>query len=456
MSDSGSTIAAIATARGESALAVVRVSGPDAVAIATRCFRPVDLSAVETHTAHVGTAHREGQALDQVVATVFRAPRTATGEDIVEITTHGGDYAPQLVVAALVAAGARPAQAGEFTQRAFLNGKMDLAQAEAVADLIHASSRMAHRASLTHVQGRYSDVLKGARQELLDLTGLVELELDFSEEDVAFADPDHLRSLIDRTHALLSELIGSSGLGDVLREGARVTIAGRPNAGKSTLLNALVGREQAIVSPIAGTTRDAIEADAEFGGVRLRFADTAGLRDSSDAIEAEGVSRARKRIAETDALVYVYALPGHLNDDERVLVEQAVASAVPTFVVANKSDRAPDAALPKVEGAHVLPFSAAHASADEARDFGERVAESIVGGERPDVARVVLNQRHRYHLAQARDAVARVRDGMDGGMTGDLLALDLRAALDALGSITGQITNEDVLDGIFSRFCIGK
>ncbi len=450
------TIAAIATARGESALAIVRLSGPEAIAIAARCFRPTDLTTVDTHTAHVGTAHRDGQALDQVVATVFRAPRTATGEDIVEITTHGGDYAPQLVLAALMAAGARPAEAGEFTQRAFLNGKLDLAQAEAVADLIHASSQMAHRASLGHVQGRYSDVLSGARQELLDLTGLVELELDFSEEDVAFADPDHLRSLIDKTHALLTDLLGTSGLGDVLREGARVTIAGRPNAGKSTLLNALVGREQAIVSPIAGTTRDAVEADAEFGGIRLRFADTAGLRESDDVIEAEGVSRARKRIAETDALVYVYSLPDGLLDDERVLIKQAVASGVPTFVVANKRDQAPNEVLVDVSGAEVVALSAIDASAERAHALGVQIAESIVGSERPDAARVVLNQRHRYHLAQARDAVTRVREGLDSGMTGDLLALDLRAALDALGAITGQITNEDVLDGIFSRFCIGK
>ncbi len=456
MSSKSDTIAAIATARGESALAIVRLSGPDAVAVASRCFRPVDLNAVATHTAHVGTAHRKGQALDQVVATVFRAPRTATGEDIVEITTHGGDYAPQLVLAALMAEGARPAEAGEFTQRAFLGGKLDLAQAEAVADLIHASSQLAHRASLGHVQGRYSSVLAGARQELLDLTGLVELELDFSEEDVAFADPDHLRALIDKTHTLLADLLGTSGFGDVLREGARVTIAGRPNAGKSTLLNALIGREHAIVSPIAGTTRDAVEADAEFGGIRLRFADTAGLRESSDVIEAEGVSRARKRITETDALIYVYALPDELRDEENTVIGQAVASGVPTFVVANKRDRSPDAVLPSIEGARVLPFSALEASADDAHALGVGVADSIAGVQRPDVARVVLNQRHRYHLQQAKSAVARVRNGLDDGMTGDLLALDLRAALDALGAITGQITNEDVLDGIFSRFCIGK
>jgi tRNA modification GTPase len=452
------TIAAIATARGESALAIVRLSGPDAVRIAAACFRPADLTAADSHTAHVGVAHRDAQVLDQVVATVFRAPRTATGEDIVEITTHGGDYAPQLVLSALVAAGARPADAGEFTQRAFLNGKLDLAQAEAVADLIHASSQMAHRASLGHVQGRYSDVLAQARQELLDLTGLIELELDFSEEDVAFADLDHLRALIGKTHALLTDLLGSAGLGDVLREGARVTIAGRPNAGKSTLLNALVGREQAIVSAIPGTTRDAVEADAEFGGLRLRFADTAGLRDSDDAIEAEGVRRALARLEHTDALVYVYDLSQELHADERAHIERAVQSRTPTFVIGNKRDLAPraDLASDLPAAADVRAFSAQEASAEQARALGEAIARSIVGGERPDVARVVLNQRHRFHLSQARDAVERVQSGLGSGLTGDLLALDLRAALDALGAITGQITTEDVLDGIFSRFCIGK
>jgi tRNA modification GTPase len=450
------TIAAIATARGESALAVVRLSGPEAIAIAARCLRPFDLTAAPTHTLHVGTAHRSGEALDQVVAAVFRAPRSSTGEDVVEITTHGGDYAPQLMLAALVAEGARPADAGEFTQRAFLNGKLDLAQAEAVADLIHAGSQMAHRAALGHVKGRYSDALASVRQELLDVTGLVELELDFSEEDVAFADIGRLRDLLGRCERLLADLLGSVGLGDVLREGARVVIAGRPNAGKSTLLNALVGRDQAIVSATPGTTRDAVEADAEFGGIRLRLTDTAGLRETQDAIEAEGVRRARQRVGEADALVYVFALPDGLEADERATIQSAIASGVPVTVVANKRDAVRNAALPTVEGADVVSFSALTAEADEARALGERIAERIVGASRADVARVVLNQRHRFHLAQARDAVERARQGLEAGLSGDLLALDLRAALDALGAITGQITNEDVLDGIFSRFCIGK
>ena len=284
------TIAAIATARGRAALAVVRLSGPHAVEIGAECFRGDDLTAAESQTAHVGyITGSDGRDVDQVVVTLFLAPRSVTGEDVVEISCHGGDFAAQMILERLLAAGARMADPGEFTQRAFVNGKMDLAQAEAVADLIHASSSMAHRVSLSHLQGRYSDVLSQLRGELLELAALIELELDFPDEDVEFADRERLERLLAQSDRLLCELLDSYRLGSRLRDGVRVVIGGRPNAGKSTLLNALLGRDRAIVSATPGTTRDEIEAEAEIGGVRYRFVDTAGLRETSDAVEAEGV-----------------------------------------------------------------------------------------------------------------------------------------------------------------------
>ena len=477
------TIAAIATARGQAALAVVRTSGPAAVDVAARCFRGADLAAAASHTAHVGyLARPEGGEVDQVVATVFRAPRSATGEDVVEVTCHGGEVAARLVLDALLAAGARLARPGEFTQRAFLHGKLDLTQAEAVADLIHAGSARAHRASLQHLKGRYAERLDALRDELLELCGFVELEIDFAEEDVAFADRDRLEALLGSADALLSDLLASYATGAMLRDGVRAVIGGRPNAGKSTLLNALVGRDRAIVSPTPGTTRDAVAAEVELDGLRWRFVDTAGLRATADAIEAEGVRRAERSIDEADVLLYVVDLTTGLDADERAFLH-ALASrnatgegardkahdgtgsgetgGVHAILVGNKADLAPDAPPPLDAPARlsVVRLSAAEARRDEARLAPLLTAlRSVVDAHlrRADASPVVMNQRHRQHLAAARAAVRRAQEALAAGVSGDLLALDLRAALHELGQITGAITNETVLDRIFSRFCIGK
>ncbi len=455
------TIAAIATARGRAALAIVRLSGPEAVPIAAACFRGRDLRQVDSHTAHVGFVQAEdGQDIDQVVATVFRAPRSVTGEDVVELSCHGGDFAPALILECLLRLGARLAEPGEFTQRAFLQGKMDLTQAEAVADLIHASSSLAHRVSLSHLQGRYSDALGRLRDELLELCALVELEQDFSEEDVAFADRARLGGLLDHAEALLSELLASYRVGELLRDGVRVVIGGWPNAGKSTLLNALVGRDRAIVSPTPGTTRDEIEAEAEIEGLRFRFVDTAGLREAADAIEAEGVRRAHRAIDRADLLLYVYDLAEGLEASERAFLQQAAAQAsLRTIVVGNKRDLVEHAAAPNLDGLPVVQLSAERGQ----RDAGELAAlvrllvDTVAAGlSDSDASHVVMNQRHRQHLRAALDAVGAARQALDAGLSGDLLTLDLRAALHELGAITGAITNEDVLDQIFSRFCIGK
>ena len=462
MRQRGDTIAAIATARGQAALAIVRLSGPEACRIAAACFRGADLQAVPSHTAHFGyVLSPEGEPIDQVVATVFRAPRSYTGEDVVELTCHGGDLAPQLILETLLHHGARLAEHGEFTLRAFLNGKLDLAQAEAVADLIHAGSTRAHRVSLAHLQGRYSEQLQRLRSDLLELCAYVELELDFSDEDVEFADRTQLEALLDRTERLLDELLRSYRLGELLRDGVRVVIGGRPNAGKSTLLNALLGQDRAIVSPVPGTTRDQIEAEAEIEGLRFRFVDTAGLRATADEIEAEGVRRAQQAIAAADVLVYVFDLTVGLAPEEQAYLTRLRTEqpALPVIVVGNKQDLLEtEPTLPALDRP-VLALSA-HRARQDAAELQPLIRELVAAvtadlGSMDDSA-VVMNQRHRQHLARAREAVQAARAALDQGLSGDLLALELRRALHELGAITGEITTEDVLDQIFSRFCIGK
>jgi tRNA modification GTPase len=467
------TIAAIATARGRAALAIVRLSGPDAVATADRRFPSKDLAAEGSHTAHVGffTA-ADGTPIDQVVVTLFRAPRSATGEDVVEISCHGGDVAPQLVLQSVLDAGARLARPGEFTERAFLHGKLDLAQAEAVAGLIHAQSSLAHRVSLNHLQGRYSDAVAEVRRELLQTSALVELELDFAEEDVEFADKAQLEALLARTASLLDRLLGSYRLGALVRDGVRVVIGGRPNAGKSTLLNALVGRDRAIVSPTPGTTRDEIEAEVEIDGLAFRFVDTAGLRETEDLIEAEGVRRTHAAIARSDALLYVFDAAHGLDADERDWLErftvkhstttpsaEASASRLPVFLVANKEDLVgPDFDPPPLD-LPCIPLSARGAAADPSAlvDLRSWLAEAVLHGLAVSEATpIVVNQRHRQHFLRALEAVQTARTALERGEGGDRLALDLRAALHELGAVTGEITNEEVLGTIFSQFCIGK
>jgi tRNA modification GTPase len=456
------TIAAIATARGRAALAVVRTSGPEAIDVVDRCFRGDDLTAAESHTAHVGfITTEEGEDVDQVVATVFRAPNSATGEHVVEVSCHGGDLAPQLALKALLDHGARMAEPGEFTERAFLNGKMDLAQAEAVADLIHASSTKAHQASLTHLKGRYSELLETLREELLNLCSLVELEIDFSDEDVEFADRARLEELLDETEEVLQDLLDTYPTGEKLKDGVQVVIGGRPNAGKSTLLNALVGHDRAIVSETPGTTRDEIEAEAEIEGVLFRFVDTAGLRDTADEIEAEGVRRATESIEAADVLLYLYDLTVGLDAEEidflRTLADEG--SDVRPFLIGNKADRAPDQPPADLDGLSALTLSAleARTDADELRPLLDRLTDTVAEHlSRAEASPVVMNQRHRQHLQDALEAVRQAHEALDMGVSGDMLTLDLRAALQELGAITGEITNEDVLDQIFSRFCIGK
>jgi tRNA modification GTPase len=464
MTGSEDTIAAIATARGKAALAIVRVSGPDAFSIVSSCLRGKQLSTADSHTAHVGyIVDSNGNDIDQVVVTVFRQPRSATGENIVEVSCHGGDTAPQLVLRELLDNGARMADPGEFTERAFLNGKIDLAQAEAVADLIHSSSALAHRVSMSHLKGRYSEKLQEIRSELLDLSALTELELDFADEDVEFADKERLENLLLHTKELIDELLSSYQVGAVLRDGVRVVIGGRPNAGKSTLLNALVGHDRAIVSETPGTTRDEIEADTEIEGVRFQFVDTAGLRDTSDAIEAEGVRRAEESIETGDVLLYVYDLSRGMDAEEEEFLRelQKDEPELTIILLGNKSDLVNGRA--EQTSFEELPYLALSAergqhSLEEIEPLKDTLADTIADERaRANASNVVTNQRHRQHLRKALTAVESALDTLNQPMVmGDMLSLDLRQAMDELGAITGEMTNDDVLDRIFSQFCIGK
>ena len=399
------------------------------------------------------------EKIDQVVVTVFKAPRSVTGEDVVEISCHGGDFASQLILQTLLDRGARLAMPGEFTQRAFLNGKMDLAQAEAVAELIHASSSLAHRVSLQHIQGRYSHQLQQLRAELLELCAYIELELDFAEEDVTFADQSRLETLLEQIASVLAQLLGSYSLGALVRDGIRVVIAGRPNAGKSTLLNAFVGRDRAIVSPVPGTTRDEVEAEAEIGGMRFRFVDTAGLREATDLIEAEGVRRARQSVETADLVLYVFDASIGLAEDERAWLAEIMDRhpEMPVLPVANKADQVPEREQRHHEEMIWLSAEAAQSDAAHLEPLIEtmqhRVGAQLLNAE---ASPVVMNRRHRAHLEKASDATLRARNALASGHSGDTLAIDLRVALHELGQITGEITNEDILDQIFSRFCIGK
>ena len=456
------TIAALATARGTAALAVLRVSGPGAVALVASRFSGGALAEAAGRTVHVGwLADAEGRRVDQVVCVVWRGPHSSTGEDVVEVTCHGGDAVAGAALRVLYEAGAHPAAPGEFTQRAFLNGKLDLAQAEAVADLIHAESRLGHRAAVAALRGGVSEAVDAVRQGLVQTAALVALELDFGEEDVEFADRADLRRLLADADARLAALAGTARLGALVRDGVRVVLGGRPNAGKSTLLNALVGEDRAIVSPTPGTTRDAVEAEAELGGLRVRFVDTAGLRETADAVEAEGTRRARAAIDASDVLLYVVDASRGADAEERAFLDGLAARRpeLAVVVVANKADLLADSARlgAEVEG---LAVSARDALADASvLDGLRRALLEAVRADGLDAAEgglVAVNERHRRHLEAARGAVGRARRSLDGGSGGDTLALDLRDALHELGLVTGAVTTEDVLDAVFSQFCIGK
>lgn len=445
------TIVAPATAAG-GAIAVVRVSGREAFALCDRVFRGrKPLAEADGYTVHYGEIMDGDRIVDDVLAAVFRAPHSYTGEDSVEISCHGSSYIVSEILRLLTAAGGRMAQPGEFTIRAYLAGKLDLSQAEAVADTIAASSRAAHALASTQMRGGYSDELERLRDKLLNLTSLLELELDFSEEDVEFADRTALRETMQRIGAEIDRLRSSFSLGNAIKEGVAVAIAGAPNVGKSTLLNRLLNEERAMVSEIAGTTRDVIEERANIGGILFRFLDTAGIRSTDDRLERMGIERTMESIRRAQLVI-------HLID------ASALAAAVPEpdftlrpdqklLTVANKIDRAP-ASL-------TLPENIIGISAKQGTGL-DRLCEALRRAVDTDALYhgdpVVSNSRHYEALTTAREALDRALDGLGNGLPADLLSEEIRQVIHALGSITarGAIVPDEVLQNIFSKFCIGK
>lgn len=446
-------IVAPATPPGRSALAIVRLSGKNAIQLVQQVFSG-DLENAASHTIHFGLIRDSDTTIDEVLVSVFREPNSFTRENAVEISCHGSTLITERIIHLMLSKGARLAGPGEFTQRAYLNGRMDLAQAEAVADLINADTDNARQAALNQMRGGISKEIKRLREELIHFASLIELELDFGEEDVEFAKRGDLKKLIITLRQYIQSLMDSFREGNVIKHGVPTVIAGKPNAGKSTLLNALLKEEKAIVSDIPGTTRDVIEDEIVLDGINFRFIDTAGLRETTDTIEAIGVGRTHEQLKRASLILYVVDLAN--NSDVEIVSEihEWRNVGIPIIFVGNKMDTAPASVVKGAEKEGVIPISATQ---KKNLDRLERQILShfhIKGVKQGDV--VITNIRHYHSLAETDAALDRVLTGMDTGVTGDFLAMDVRQALHHLGLITGEISTEDLLENIFRRFCIGK
>lgn len=441
------TIVAPATPTG-GAIAIVRISGSEAIAVAERLFRGRSpLSEAAGRTVHYGSIHDGERLVDEVLVTLFRAPHSYTGEDSVEISCHGSAYIVSEILRLALGAGARMASPGEFTLRAFLAGKLDLAQAEAVADLIASSSRAAHAMATNQMRGGYSEELEGLRDKLVHLTSLLELELDFSEEDVEFADRQALRRTMEQIGCEIDRLRSSFSLGNAIKEGVAVAIVGAPNVGKSTLLNRLLNEERAMVSEIAGTTRDVIEERANIGGVLFRFLDTAGIRTTGDRLERMGIERTMESIRRAQVIIRLVDAR-HMDE---AMPEFEVRPEQRVLTVVNKMDAAPEGfRVP----AGALGISARQGDGIEALCEALRSTVDTEGLYHGDA--VVSNSRHYEALTAARESLGRALAGMDEGLPADLLSEEIRPVIRHLGEITGQITTDEILGNIFSKFCIGK
>ena len=450
------TICATATAQGIGALGIIRVSGKDAFSIVNQVFKGKDLTQVNSHTVNYGFIIKDQEIIDEVMVANFHAPKSFTAENLVEIYCHGSPYIQQQIIDLLIQKGARLAQAGEFTQRAFLNGRIDLTQAEAVADLIAAENKASHQIALNQMRGGISTELNQLREELINFTALIELELDFSDEDVEFADRSELDELVQKIKQQITQLISTFEYGNAVKNGVPVAIIGKPNAGKSTLLNYLLNEERAIVSDIAGTTRDTIEETINIQGITFRLIDTAGIRETTDTIEAIGVEKAKEKVAQAKIVIHLY------EDDTEILDELAPMLKDKTvFNLMSKLDK-----YPEMKETDITDLSQ---SIKDYHHFGISVKKNInlnrLKSELVEVVKsgvdenavIITNSRHKEALTHSLRAIQDVENGMKIGLTGDLLAFHLRDTLRHIGSITGQIdVDKDILGTIFGKFCIGK
>ena len=489
------TIIALATPSGIGAIGVIRLSGPDAISLVNEVFGGKDLSIQKSHTMHLGTIREADLILDEVLASIFIAPKSYTRENVVEISTHGSAYIIESIIKLLVRNGARPANAGEFTLRAFLNGQLDLSQAEAVADLIASNSKASHQVAMQQMRGGFSHELQHLRDQLIHFASMIELELDFGEEDVEFANRDDLKALIYQIMRILHRLIQSFEQGNVMKNGVPVVIAGKPNVGKSTLLNALLNEERAIVSEIPGTTRDTVEDEIIIGGINFRFIDTAGIRETVDIIEAKGVERTHQKIGQAKLIIYLVDPEQEIGEIE-TQIEYLRGLGVPFIVVVNKSDVMTSEFKEEVSGIRYqvsrsgvdnqnqgdlrLPTSDFRLPTSDSPNHHEPTPQlsaplyiSARNKEGIDVLKdrilqtiglhsintddvLISNIRHLEALQKTEASLTNVLENIDNPVTSDFLATDIKQALYYLGEITGQVTTDDLLETIFSKFCIGK
>ena len=461
------TIVALATATGVGAISVIRLSGKEAIELADKVFKTLNgkpLSEAPSHTVHLGTIKSENQVIDECLATIFKGKKSYTGEPVVEFSCHGSAYITQEVIKLCLANGARLAEAGEFTKRAFLNGKLALNQAEAVADLIASDSKASHQVALQQMRGGFTSEIEDLRQELLNFASLIELELDFSEEDVEFADRSLFEQLLKRIKTTLQTLIQSFSAGNAIKNGIPVAIVGKPNAGKSTLLNTLLNEERAIVSDIAGTTRDTIEETLHIDGFTFRFIDTAGIRDTKDKIEAIGVEKAKEKIKKAQIVLYLYNEKENTTDEVIHFVTENYHKEAKFILLHNKIEDLQEVITPfDNEILASIPeeyiFSQLRISAKENINIDElkKILSLYVKNLSPSAGNTIItNIRHYEALNNALQALEKVEEGMQIHLSGDLLAIDIRETLYHLGSITGAVSNDELLGNIFSRFCIGK
>jgi tRNA modification GTPase len=464
------TIVALATPSGAGAIAIIRLSGKDAITIAAEVFQSVsgkDITKQKTHTIHLGHIADNGKVYDQVLLSIFKGPNSYTGENVIEISCHGSTFIQQQIIQLLLRKGAKMAQAGEFTLRAFLNGKLDLSQAEAVADLIASDNEASHQIAMQQMRGGFSNEIAKLREELLNFASLIELELDFAEEDVEFADRTQFHELLERIEFVLKRLIDSFAVGNVIKNGIPVAIVGEPNVGKSTLLNTLLNEERAIVSDIAGTTRDTIEDELVINGIGFRFIDTAGIRETKDVVESIGIQKTFEKIEQAQVVLYLVdssqLTANNLDELKNEIAQIRNKYPQKTLIsIFNKKDLLSSNLIQKLEeelttnDGHQKTLFISAKNKEGIEDLKNALLSFVNTGALRNNETIVTNTRHYDSLLKALEEVQKVKWGLDSGLSSDLMAIDIRSALYFFGEITGEVTNDELLGNIFANFCIGK